>query len=308
MSLGSWTARGYYTVSAVTKKQFDLSVSRTDFGSAILTDVEFLLDNAIEHQVSLWKHVNSEEWISPAWLAVTAYYWSFYLSQAMTRLTGLTAWFLNKNVECNLKALGPSSGASPGAGCFRLICGPHTTMTERIVTLKKSDSRVHDEVWRILFGVCERLVKNMKNAATNSDEDRLFTAIVRSAKNLGHDWPSAFRNAVNYVPGFAYTAVRGRQVLKSLRYLRKPETYEIGQVLERFEDRLTTVTKPEAIARSPQAVFELLLDFSFIIHALATELHSDLASRHGIDDRWHDGRRRFLKANGLRFDGGHWPI
>jgi hypothetical protein len=47
VSLARWRERGYYTVRATNAKRFELIASTEDFGSALLTDVECLLDNAI---------------------------------------------------------------------------------------------------------------------------------------------------------------------------------------------------------------------------------------------------------------------
>src|SRR5258708_36866669 len=132
----------------------------------------------------------------------------------MSRRTGYSAWHLPRDFVRNLKIIGPVAAKSPGAGCFRLICGAHTTLTDRQVMLEKSGGRVHDEIWRIWFESCASRVKRLCGGSSGSGEERLFTAIGRSARNIGNDWPSAFRNAVNYHPGFAYTAVRRKQVLK----------------------------------------------------------------------------------------------
>jgi hypothetical protein len=125
---------------------------------------------------------------------------------------------------------------------------------------------------------------------------------------LGDDWPSAFRNAINYRSGFAYTAVRRENVLKSFNYLRAPSTYDIAEVLDRFERTLLSVKSSDRILLLPQVVLELLVDLTFIIHALATELHAELVDRHRLDVRWRGGRQRFLKTNKLTTEDGIWPL
>jgi hypothetical protein len=71
--LSVWQTSGTYTVTAVTRNRFELTVYSSDFGSALLADTEYFLDHATEHQVSLWKHIHFSEWLSPAWLVVTLY-------------------------------------------------------------------------------------------------------------------------------------------------------------------------------------------------------------------------------------------
>jgi hypothetical protein len=307
VTLASWQSSGYYTVVSTTQRRFALITSSVDFGSALLTDAECFLDHAAEHQVSLWKQIGSRDWVSPAWLGVTIYYWAFYVSLALTRLTGRTAWFLTKDVARNLRKLGPSSPSAPGAGCFRLICGANVSATDRNLMLEKTTSRIHEEVWRIWFGYCASQLARLSIVRDYSPEDRLYSAIVRSAKFLGDDWPTAFRNIVNYRPGFAYTAVRRQPVLKSLGYLKTPVTYDFETLLDRFETNLSTLRIPGAFCHNPQAVMELLVDLTFIIHAIVTELHCDLVLRHGLDGRWRQSRQHFLCLNGLQSKDGIWP-
>ncbi len=308
LSLALWQKHGFYTVSITTAKRFEVLASSADFGGALLTDVELLLDNAAVHQVSLWRHINLTAWLSPAWLGVTFYYWAFYLTLAITRLTGKTAWFLTKDVARDFKTMGPAFHASPGAGCYRLICGAPTTLTDRTLLLEKTNARIHDEIWRLWFGACSAKIKQFSTGSSSSLEERMFTALARSAQHLGDDWPSAFRNAINYRVGFAYTAVRRLRVLKSLGYLKKPGMYDIASLLERFEKSLVAVRSPSSIFDAPQVVLELLVDFTFIIHAIATDLHQELLDRHGLDTRWRQARQRFLRAHGLNTPDMSWPL
>ena len=123
-SLALWYPRGYFGVIGVNKNGFELQAATADIGSAILADVEHYLDSAAELQVSLWRHVNAANWLSPAWLMVTFYYWAYFLSLAMTRLLGQTVWFLNSENVKSLLALAPKTPKNPGAGCFVLSCAP----------------------------------------------------------------------------------------------------------------------------------------------------------------------------------------
>jgi hypothetical protein len=142
----------------------------------------------------------------------------------------------------------------------------------------------------------------------SSIEERLFQAVSRSSQQLGDFWPSEFRNAINYHSGFAYTAVRRETVLKSFGYLRSPNTYELEHILLRFERGLLAAKSSDPIHKTPQTVLELLVDLTFIIHALATELHSELVERHRLDLRWRGGRQRFLKSHKLSTESGVWPL
>ena len=101
--------------------------------------------------------------------------------------------------------------------------------------------------------------------------------MIKSNNSVGDDWPSQCRTAVNYWAGFAYTAVRREHVLKSFSYLRQPATYDIGQILDRFESTLHRTRGRTPILNAPQTVLELLVDLTFILHAISIELHRELA-------------------------------
>lgn len=307
IGLAGWVERGFYTVSSVTARRFELVAAVDDFGSALLTDVELLLDSAAEHQVSLWRHVNTDAWLSPAWMAVTFYYWAFYLGQAITRLTGRTAWFVNKKAADSLKRLGPMAPASPGYGCFRLTCGPSVSVTDREVILEKAPSRVHDELWRVWSSLCDSRLRMLPCLSSTSLEERLFTCIARAARKLGPEWPSAFRNVVNYHVGFAYTSVRKLRILGTFGYLRTPQNYHIEDLVARFERSLLSVQSRDAMLLSPQTVCNLLVDYTFILHSIATELHIELISRNGLDRRWQMRRLTFLRSNNVLLKNTGWP-
>jgi hypothetical protein len=307
VNLASWQKQGYYSIRSANRSRFELIASSADIGSALLTDVECLLDHAAEHQVTLWRQINSSEWLSPAWLGVTVYYWGFFISLAITRLTGKTAWFVTPEIARDLKKLSPVPSSTAGAGCFRIACANRLSATNRLVVLKKTKARFHDDVWGLWLSSCSSKVGRLPSPAVDSLERRLFTAIATTAKRMGNDWPSAFRNAINYRSGFAYTAVRRRSVLKSFSYLRQPSTYDMTDLLARFEKNVLIAKNRDWISKAPQVVLEVLVDLTFIMHALATELHAELIDRHGLDGRWLIKRRRFLQTNGLNSGGGTWP-
>jgi hypothetical protein len=306
-SLSRWYERGYFYVQAASRKHFELRAAPTDIGSALLSEVEHFLDSAAEHQVSLWRHVNSAEWLSPAWMVVTFYYWSFFLCMAMTRLLGRSVWFLDRRSVRSLCALAPGSSASPGAGCFSFECGPVTSLSERRVMLVKTNGRIHDELWAQWASICEIKLKRLASGSSTSLEERLFTALVRAGTLLGPEWPSAFRNAVNYRPAFAYSAVRRERILASLAHLRSPLTYDCATLLDHFESRLSAIRGASSMSDQPQVVAELLEHYTFLLHGLTGALYSELLDRHRLDQRWALGRVRFLRENSIYRAGEQWP-
>lgn len=306
-SLALWHQRGYFIVQGATKRRFDLRTAPVDLGSALLADTEHFLDCAAEHHVSLRRYVNATDWLSPAWTTVTFYYWAYFLCLAVTRLLGQTVWFLDRKSVRTLLSLASNSSGSPGGGSFILTCGAVTSMSERELTLTKAGGRVHDELWIQWAKLCESKLNRLTTGSSTSLEERLFTALVRASQLLGQDWPSAFRNAVNYRPAFAYSAVRRMRVLKSFTHLRTPPTYDCTSILNSFEANLAPLRNAGSIASEPQAVAELLIHYTFLMHALADALYWELLDRHGLDRRWGENRTRFLRNNNIYTGNQRWP-
>jgi len=292
----------------MTSSGFRIVASADDFGAALLTDAEFLMDHAAEHQVTLWRQIRTNEWLSPAWLTVTTYYWGFFLALALSRMLGNSAWFLNQDMSRDFRRLaGPILPNPPGSGCYRLQCGNAVSLNDREVMLRKRRGRVHDEIWTLLWEWWRDKMASMTPGSGDPLEERLGNAIVTAGNRLGPSWPSQFRNAVNYRPGYAYTAVRRTRVLDSYRSWNAPNTYSIEELIAGFENTLAAAIVRPNLDEDPQAIAELLVYFTFALHATTHELHSELLDRHGLDARWRNSRLRFLRSNDINGPSGNWP-
>lgn len=304
--LGVWRTKGYYRVLSGTKRGYRIEAVSTDIGSALLSDAELLLDHCAEHQVTAWQQVNSVRWVSAAWVSISFYYWSFFLLQALSRLMGRTSWYLGRSEVGELDTLSPSGGYSPGAGCFGLEVAGNVSVTESEVSLKKLKGKLHESMWRDWDSLIRSEIVPKLSGSLNVDEDRLFTALLTAGNRLGPDWPSSFRNIVNYRPGFAYTAVQRVRVLDAFSSFRTKTGNEVARVIERFEDNLLRLDKQDGIRRSPAVVAFLLADLTFLLHAVTRELHHELIDRNGLDRRWIERRNAFLRTQGVPV-GPSWP-
>jgi hypothetical protein len=155
--------------------------------------------------------------------------------------------------------------------------------------------------------MCDSKLRRLAIGSSTSLEERLFSALVRSSKILGENWPSAFRNAVNYKPAFAYSAVRRESILQSLGYLRSPLTYDCSLLLDRFETKLAAVRGAASLTQQPQIIAELLAYYTFLLHGLTGALYGELLERHQLDRRWSMSRDRFLAENNIYSSGAPWP-
>lgn len=162
--INAWRREGYYTVTSATGNRIVLVASECDFGAALLSDAEHLLDNAAEHQTSLYSVTDRDAWLSPGWSIVTIYYWGFFAALALTRLLGRTIWFLDKEAITDFKRLAATTSKGLGAGAFRLECGPSISATDREIVLQREDARLHDTMWRQLA----RLIKEAHATSTGA--------------------------------------------------------------------------------------------------------------------------------------------
>lgn len=98
-ALTQWRDNGSYIVTNISPRRIHLAASRDEVAGVLLTDAEYHLDHAAEHQACLWHELQSQRWRSPAWFIVTSYYWAFFLAMAATRLLGRTVWYLDRGSQ-----------------------------------------------------------------------------------------------------------------------------------------------------------------------------------------------------------------
>src|SRR5437016_3524528 len=67
----AWRQNGFYTVGSATNTTITIIASGDDFGTALLSDAEHLLDHAAEHYSALYHVAADDRWFSPAWTVVT---------------------------------------------------------------------------------------------------------------------------------------------------------------------------------------------------------------------------------------------
>lgn len=301
VTLADWRTAGFYRVNSLSGGTFSLETAGPEIGRALLTDTEFLLDSATEHRVSMWSSFQSERWQSPAWHVVTLYYWAFYCALALTRLTGKTVLFLDKTAANELCRLLPTpTTQNIGGGSFVLSCGEYISSTDREITVRKTKGRLHETVWAQLFSLITSLNSHASGNASHL-EDRLYAAFVKCSTTLGKDWPSQFRNAVNYRTGFGYTAVRHVNSLDSFSYLRRPSGSDVAEIIPRFE---SNVLHCISVDEDPIVMCRLLADLAFLLNAMAIRLLDELIERNQFDARIAHFRQNFVREHGAP----NWPL
>lgn len=307
-SLSKWQSTGSYVVTGASSKRFSVIVPSVDLGAALLCESEYFLDHATEQQADIWAQLRANGWGSPAWQVVSFYYWAYYLAMALTRLLGDTVWFVDSEAASRLSKLGPAGSPSPGAGTFRVECGPFVSATERELYLTKASGRVHDQLWKTWARTLDRLLSGIPKGAGDANEERFYLAQQRANHALSPEWPSKLRNLVNYRPGYGYCAVRKTGVLESLRFVESDAPADVSDVISRFEANVLAIRAGFSLEDQPKLAVKALIHLAFLLHATVRELHSELLVRHSVDPRWARDRRSFVQEWCTIPDGGEWPL
>lgn len=306
LTLSTWQAQGTYTISSSSSSKFTIQVASTDFGGALLADAAYHLDHALEHQTSLMKTLASGQWSSPAWQVVTFYYWAYFVAMALSRMLGRTVWFVTPEVAKQFTTLSPSGSATFTKGTYEISCGDALSAGTRQVHLVKRSRRVHEQLWTTIFDLMNCFYRDVGAGVASPQEERLFLAIINSARVLGDDWPSTLRNVVNYRPGFAYTAPRFRNRLDTFTYLTS-KVQTVDGVVDRLENSNLAMRAEPSVSAQPNVAARMLVDITILLSRIAHELHDEIVDRSGIDRRWLASKRRFAQQQGLLSTGTPWP-
>jgi hypothetical protein len=306
LTLRTWQEQGTYTISAASSSRFTVSVQPQDFGGALFSDAAFHLDHALEHQVSLMKVLQAGIWSSPAWQLVTFYYWGYFSAMALSRMLGHTVWFVTSDVAKQFTILAPKGSSTVAQGTYELRCAQALSSGVREVRLSKRPRRLHEQLWTTMFGLLNEIYKEVGAGVTIQREERLFLAMINSARMLGDDWPSALRNVVNYRPGFAYAAPRFQSSIDAFSYLAaRPQS--IDEVIDRLENNCFAMGRDPSVVVQPNTAAKMLVDLTILLSRIAHALHDELVDRGRIDRRWLNSKNRFAQQQGLMLTGALWP-
>lgn len=307
LTLAAWQARGTYTITSTSSARFTIAVAPSDFGGALVSDAAFHLDHALEHQASLMKTSGGGNWTSPAWQVVTIYYWAYFSAMALSRLLGKTVWFVTPAVAQQFSGLASAGSPRVTQGAYELTCGLNLSAGSRNIELAKRQRRLHEQLWSTVFGLIASVHQEVGAGVATAQEERLFLAIINSARVLGDYWPSSLRNLVNYRPGFAYTAPRFKSCVDAFAYL-SMRRQSIDGVVDRFESNTIAMRASPSVEEHPNLAARMLVDLTLLIDRMAHSLHEEIVERGGLDRRWLASKRRFAQHQGMVLTGAPWPF
>lgn len=304
--LNKWRSRGAFYVLSSTKKQIVIEAAGAEIGSALLADTEHLLDHAAEHSACVRNAVVEGSWSSPAWTVVTAYYWGFFSALALTRLTGRSAVFLDRQALSELRTMA-SSEEQPGAGALYLAVAPYTTATTRTMILRPSRAQLHDAVWTVTHRLVSEVSAESSEYA-NPSEHRLWSALKRAGDRLGADWPSRLRNAVNYKPGCGYREVTRTGEIDIARHMARFTLNSVNDLIDEFENEVIAITARLSDPGADVRLSSRLLGLYAVLTAFIVDtLHVDVLERQRGDQRWRNLRSRFLAERCSTPTHRKWP-
>lgn len=302
-----WLEGGAYSVSRVNGRALCLHASSFDIGALLFAEAGLLLDHAQEHALQLRLQLRAGIWSSPAWATVSMYYWAYYSVLALSRMIGIAPWFLTDADTSILKGLA-TPDVKLGPGPYVLTCGTQESLTMRAVELRRSSqTRLHDAVWRTWFDFLRQLTSDLVRDKSNAEELRLYLPQVLSANALGNAWPSDCRNLINYIPGLAYGAARGKTPTSTHFGLSANRALTSNGVISRLESDSAAIMARLDIRDQLGPVTKLLTSMTFALDAIAHTLFAEVVDRRGVDRRWVNARKQLRHSQWSTFESAEWP-
>jgi hypothetical protein len=96
-------------------------------------------------------------------------------------------------------------------------------------------------------------------------------------------------------------------MLESLRYIDTATAALPVDLIQRFETNALALQMGASLRDQPKQAVRLLIDFTFLLHATARELHAEMILRNGIDRRWLHDRRIFVDEWCFVEGAAEWP-
>jgi hypothetical protein len=309
-TLESWLTKGAYSVATVTNRSFVIHASAQEIGSALLSEGIFSADRAIEHAITLRNQLSTAAtvWSSPAWTAITFYYWGYHLAVALTRILGRTTWFLSAETAALLNGLSPANTARAGAAPYTVQCGQHLSATMREVIVKRSrQTRAHDAVWALWHSQLRECASVAIVAKSSDPETRFYLTVLNAVNALGEAWPSDLRNALNYTNAVGYGAVRKKVPAAVFGSVAVDPPSTFFELITRLEANTAGLVYGDPLSTQVNRATRVLVDLTFAMDVLFNALLEDLLERRGIDRRWINQRVEFARSHSNSFNVGSWP-
>lgn len=307
-NLEQWLRVGSFSVTGVNKRGFTLCASSTEIGSALLSEAYHSADRGLEHAVTLRHHLSCGRWSSPAWTAVTFYYWGYHVAVALTRLLGSTVWYVSRALASQLGTLAGTGVGRPGPGPYKVECGSPISATLRDVTVRRTaHTRSHDAIWNAWFELLRKYTAGNMAAKKGDAETRLYLSLIRAANVLGTTWPSDLRNGLNYTITMGYGAIRRHTPCDVYHTVAVDPPTTASELIARLETNVSGLVAGHPLSEQVAVATRVLVDTVFAMDTILQLLIDEVSNRRSIDRRWDNARRGFAKLHAKPFATELWP-
>lgn len=310
-TLTAWRSSGELLASQGTRPYaLQLHGSPYSFASALINEVQLLLDHAAEHRALVQTNIASGNDASPSWLFVTTYYWALFTALAFVRLFGRAAWYLDKEAMKSLVT--GTTIKPPSAGTYILETGPVLGSSRREFLLKSSDDRFHEATWKLVADILRAHVQRVVADTTSGSQEQLaeiaiFKCVVEDPF-VASNWPSTLRNAINYKPGFTYQSVHDKDLIENYQYYRSLSLNDWSSVVTQYNAISSTVRRNAHATTALVPATQLLALKAVILGELATRLSNEVIVERRLDRRWAAKRDRYLKRHVPNAGALIWPF
>jgi hypothetical protein len=188
-----------------------------------------------------------------------------------------------------------------------LLVGQRLSATDREVSLHCIKKPLHDAMWGRVAEIFGELLSSA-DANASPLEYRALRCFDEAKRRLTAAWPSAIRNAVNYVPGLGYREVLRRTDIDVVRYLRNSYPLDAAKVVSEFENHVFRVGPKAQPGDDVPSACRLMLLFALLLAGITCNLHAELLDRNSLDRRWLLLRNNFLRQRGVLTSGIAWPF
>jgi hypothetical protein len=309
-NLTAWRTSGEPAVVSNVGNKTTFQASPYSFGSALLNEVQSLLDHAAEHRAFIQCNISLKSDCSPSWLFVTTYYWGLFSALAIIRLLGHAAWYMDKR---ELHELFAGSGISPsGAGTYLLEVGTLQGTTRRDFHFAKTPDRFHEASWKLLDSWFTQQINAVTKTTTSNDTNQiaeisLFNCVIQQVFQTPN-WSSTLRNAVNYKPGFTYKSVHGEDTIELYSFFRKLQLFDFNTLTHEYYDLLSLIPNNSSPIDEVSTAAKLVSLKAVLLDELANSLIREVVIERELDQRWASKRTTFLKNHIPHDKNKLWPF
>jgi hypothetical protein len=238
------------SVTVVSSSHFELTMSKSDYLNAILTDFylgKVRISKQIEHIEAQLK-ADSQA----AWTLVTTYYACFFLCNDISRISGRFITNLSPDNLVYISSLDIYGNVNllkkEKASSFSVLVSPGDMENEVKISFDNVGEKPHKSAWSNLSGLLKQIDDFNKNPSVSFS---LFKEIVKSSRDSKWILPSELRNEWNYTSPKYYDYTGSDSGKKFIYLMKNNNSYA-------WSNQNTLISNEENKVATLAFVFQLL--------------------------------------------------